>query len=94
MKKRRNRRVSGGKANDKELHAKLNAIIRLLIELNRNMNKDEFNIRSTAKMLHSVGLAPKEIANILGYKSSTDVAPYLYSKRKRKTKSRQNNTYK
>jgi len=66
VKKRRNRRMSSRNANDEELHAKLNAIIRLLIELNRNMNKDEFNIRSTAKMLHSVGLAPKEIANILG----------------------------
>ena len=94
MKKRRNRRMSNRKANDEELHAKLNAIIRLLIELNRNVNKDEFNIGSTAKMLHSIGLTPKEIANILGYKSSTDVAPYLYSKRKRKTKSGQNNTYK
>ena len=86
--------MSSKKANDEALHAKLNAIIRLLIELNRNMNKDEFNIRSTDKMMHSVGLTPKEIANILGYNSSTDVASYLYSKRKRKTKSGQNNTYK
>ena len=61
--------MSSKKANDEALHAKLNAVIRLLIELNRNVNKDEFNIGSTAKMLHSIGLTPKEIANILGYES-------------------------
>lgn len=52
MKKRRNRRISGRKANDKKLRVKLNAVIRLLIELNRNMNKDKLNIQSTAKIVH------------------------------------------
>jgi len=51
--------MSGKKANEEEPHAKLNAIIRLLIELNMNVNKEEFNIWLTAKMLHSVALRLK-----------------------------------
>ena len=59
MRKRRSKRMSGKKANEEEPHAKLNAIIRLLIELNMNVNKEEFNIWLTAKMLHSVALRLK-----------------------------------
>ena len=76
MKKRR-KNISEKELADKSLHLKLNAIIRLLIELNKNMNEGKFSIKSAAKMLHSIGLPPKEIADILGYKSRTSVAKYL-----------------
>lgn len=59
---------------------RLDALIRLQIELNKE--KDNFNEAVAARLLKSVGLTPTEIAKILGKKSATDVAPYLYQKKK------------
>lgn len=62
---------------------RLDAIIRLLIELNKIRPKDaeEFNEASAARLLKSVDLTPTEIAKILGKKSRTDVTSYLYTKK-------------
>ena len=59
---------------------RLDALIRLFIETNRTKSKMEFNEASVARVLKSVGLTPTEIARILGKKSATDVAKYLYGK--------------
>lgn len=59
---------------------RLDALIRLQIELNKG--KDNFNEAVAARLLKSVSLTPTEIAKILGKKSATDVAPYLYPKKK------------
>ncbi len=62
---------------------RLDALIRLLIEINKG--KDGFSDATAARALRSAGLTPTEIAKILGKKSATDVAPYLYSKKKTKS---------
>jgi hypothetical protein len=60
---------------------RLDAIIRLLIELNKPNPKKKLTLYSTAQILKSCGLKPIEIAHILGKKSATEVAPYLYPKK-------------
>jgi hypothetical protein len=45
------------------------------------MKITEFNQTIAVQTLNSVGLTPTEIAAILGKKSPTDVAPYLYKKK-------------
>lgn len=61
---------------------RLDALIRLFIELNKSDPNKNFTEADGARMLKSVDLTPTEIAKILGKKSATDVAPYLYSKKK------------
>jgi len=61
---------------------KLNIIIRLLLELNIILAEERYTVKSAVKKLYSYGLTPKEIALILGYKSPTVIAPYLYSNKK------------
>lgn len=63
---------------------RLDALLRLLIETNKGENG--ISEPSAARILKSVGLTPTEIAKILGKKSATDVAPYLYLKKKDKKK--------
>jgi hypothetical protein len=62
---------------------RLDAIIRLLIELNMSKEKKEFTEGEAARILNSAGMKPTEIAFILGKKSRTEIAPYLYTKNKR-----------
>jgi hypothetical protein len=61
---------------------RLDALIRLFIEFNKPKKQEKFNEAVAARMLKSLGLTPTEIAKILGKKSATDVAPYLYPKKK------------
>ena len=62
---------------------RLDAVIRLLIEINRSKpKKAEFTEADAARLLKSVDLTPSEIAKILGKKSRTDISRYLYSKQK------------
>lgn len=75
--------------NNEKLHVKLNIIIRLLIELNKRISEEKFTNQMAITMLHSLGLTPREVADILGYKSRTSVASCLYSKKKRKSKVRE-----
>jgi hypothetical protein len=60
---------------------RLDCIIRLFIEVLKNSDKKSFNDGSVSRVLFSAGLTPSEIALILGKKSYTDIAPYLYSKK-------------
>ena len=61
---------------------RLDALIRLFIEMNKPDGKRKFNEAIAARILRSVDLTPSEIARVLGKKSATDVSPYLYQKRK------------
>lgn len=63
---------------------RLDALIRLFIEVSKPKRKEEFNEPVAARILRSVNLTPTEIARILGKKSVTDIAPYLYLKRKKR----------
>jgi hypothetical protein len=65
-----------------EIVIRLDALLRLFIETNKGENG--LSEPSAARILKSVGLTPTEIAKILGKKSATDVAPYLYLKKKTK----------
>jgi hypothetical protein len=62
---------------------RLDALIRLFIEMNKPKGKKEFNETVAARILKSVGLTPTETAKILGKKSATDISPYLYPKKKK-----------
>ncbi|MEM2293475.1 MAG: hypothetical protein QW228_08830 [Candidatus Aenigmatarchaeota archaeon] len=62
---------------------RLDALIRLLIEMNKPEGKEKFSEATAARILKSVGLKPTEIARILGKKSVTAIAPYLYSKERK-----------
>jgi hypothetical protein len=68
----------GGTPRDAIL-VRLDALIRLLVETMKG--KDGFTEASAARALRSAGLTPTEIAKVLGKKSATDIAPYLYAKR-------------
>lgn len=63
---------------------RLDALIRLFIEMNKPRIQEKFNEATAARILKSSGLTPTEIAKILGKKSATDVAPYLYPKKKKR----------
>jgi len=63
---------------------RLDALIRLFIEMNKPDNKGKLNEGEAARLLKSVELTPTEIAKILGKKSATDVSAYLYPKKKKK----------
>ena len=61
---------------------RLDALIRLFIEMNKPKGKEKFSEATAARILKSVGLTPTEIAKVLGKRSASDVAPYLYPKKK------------
>lgn len=67
------------------LARRLDAVIRLLIEMNKTKpkNAEEFTEGDAARLLKSVDLTPTEIAKILGKKSRTDVTYCLYGKKTR-----------
>lgn len=67
---------------DDPVAKRLDALIRLFIEINREKKeKEKFSEATAARILKSVGLTPTEIAKILGKKSAQDVSPYLYPKK-------------
>ena len=61
---------------------RLDALIRLFIEMNKPNSNKIFNEAVAARILKSLDLTPTEIAKILGKKSATDVSQYLYPKKK------------
>ena len=68
---------------------RLDALIRLFIELNKPKTKEEFTEGTSARLLKSLDFSPTEIAKLLGKKSRTDISAYLYDKPKeRKSKKR------
>lgn len=83
------KKAKQNKADDKEVNIesvnqRLDALIRIMLEIHFD-KKNKFNLTAAAKALKSCGLGPKEIGDILG-KKSTDVAPLLYTKDKKKSK--------
>lgn len=70
------------KKEDENLSKRLDAIIRLLIENNKQNLGNKFNLGETIRNLNSIGLTPSEIAKILGKKSYSDISPHLYKKKK------------
>lgn len=62
---------------------RLDCIIRLFIEVLKSSDKKNFNDGTLSRILNSAGLTPSEIALILGKHSYTDIAPYLYAKKKK-----------
>lgn len=62
---------------------RLDAILRLVIEALKSSDSKTFNDSSVSRILNSTGLTPTEIAKVLGKESATDIAPYLYSKKKK-----------
>jgi len=62
---------------------RLDALIRLFIEMNKPKSGEKFTDADAARILKSLELTPTEIAKILGKKSATDIAPYLYPKKKK-----------
>lgn len=68
---------------DAKVTKRLDALIRLFIEMNKSKTKKEFNNGTAIRILKSVGLAPTEIAKILGKKSRTAISGYLYRKNKK-----------
>lgn len=65
------------------LCSRLDALIRITLETNKNKDKPLTDGESV-RILKSCGLAPTDIAKILGKKSATDIAPYLYPKTNKK----------
>lgn len=66
-----------------EVSLKLDILIRLFIEFLLTSENKNFNTGNIARILKSLGITPTEIARLLGKKSVTDVAPFLYRKGKR-----------
>jgi len=62
---------------------RLDALIRLFIEMNKPEAKRKLNEGDAVRLLKSVDLSPTEIAKILGKNSATDISPYLYPKKKK-----------
>ena len=77
------RKQQNEERSEDQIIKRLDALIRLFIEMNKSGDKKEFNESVAARTLKSVGLTSTEIAKILGKKSATDVAPYLYPKKKK-----------
>ena len=71
---------------NQQLTRRLDAIIRLLLEIMHATKAAEFNQATAARTLNSVGLSPTEIARILGKKSRLDVSQYLYGKKHAKSR--------
>lgn len=76
------KRQTGKKKVTDPVANRLDALIRLFIEMNKPNGEEKFSEATAARILKSTGLTPTEIARILGKKSATDVAPYLYPKKK------------
>lgn len=62
---------------------RLDALIRLFIEMNKPKDKEKFTEATAIRILKSLELTPTEITKILGKKSVTDISQYLYPKKKK-----------
>lgn len=84
MSKKDKQNSSEDKVDFGSINKRLDALIRISLEIHFDKN-NKFNLTAAVKALNSCGLGPKEIADILG-KKSTDVAPLLYTKSKKEKK--------
>jgi hypothetical protein len=80
------KRQSKKKTVSDPLIARLDALIALFVRMNDPKSKEKFNDAVATRILNSAGLTPTEIARILGKKSRTDIAQYLYPPKKSGTK--------
>lgn len=62
---------------------RLDAMIRLMAEVNKPEEKRKLNESAVARILKLVELTPTETPRILGGRSRTSVAGYLYNRKKR-----------
>jgi hypothetical protein len=60
---------------------RLDALVRLFIEMNKPKGKEKFTEATAARILKSLGMTPTEIARVLGKKSRTEVTYMLYPKK-------------
>jgi hypothetical protein len=74
-------KVTKDKPTSDPVAKRLDALIRLFIELNKPKGKEKFTEGDAARLLRSLDFSPTEIAKILGKKSATDVSKYLYVKK-------------
>lgn len=65
---------------------RLDALVRLFIEMNKPKGKEKFNEGTAARILQSQGWTPTEIARALGKKSRTEITYILYPKKKKPKK--------
>lgn len=87
MKKKLNQNNSENKINLESVNRRLDALIRVLLEIHFD-KKNKFKLTAAVKAMKSSGLDRKDIAGILGKKPS-DIDPLLYSKSdKKQTKSK------
>lgn len=68
------------------IEKRLDALIRLAIEMKKPVLDKRFTEADGARLLQSIDFTPTEIAKILGKRSATDVAKYLYGKRAKSLK--------
>jgi len=66
----------------KSLRVRLDALILIMLNAHFKDEKGKISLGESAKILYAAGLAPTEIAILLGKKNRTDIAQYLYSKKK------------
>lgn len=81
----KNRTNDSGLSDESQLSAlfrRLDAIVFLLLPQNLRDKGGNVKVSAAAPFLQSLGYAPAEIAKMFGKKSSTEIAPYLYSKKK------------
>lgn len=65
-----------------EIRLFLKAILMIQIKDKFSNDKKEINKAEVVRYLHSVGFKPSDIAPLVGKKKATDIAPYLYPKKK------------
>ena len=66
----------------KSLKVRLDALILIMLSTHFKDEKGKINLSDSAKLLRTAGLTPTEIALLLGKKNRTDIAQYLYAKKK------------
>lgn len=66
----------------KSIRARLDALILIMLSAHFKDEKGKISLGDSAKILYAAGLAPTEIAILLGKKNRTDIAQYLYTKKK------------
>ncbi len=74
---------STGGVENTGISQRLDALIRISLEGLYKKRKLQ-NEADAARLLKSVGLGPTEIAKVLGKKTASDVAPYLYPKKNKR----------
>jgi len=66
----------------KSLRIRLDALILIMLNAHFKDEKGKIGLRDSSKILYAAGMTPTEIAILLGKKNRTEIAQYLYSKKK------------